>query len=141
MNQQEIMSILPHRNSMLLLENVVLENSIAKGTYAFRGDEWFFQGHFPDNPIAPGLILCEVIAQTACILVFQYADENTVPYLVALDRTRFHSDVRPGDLYETSCKIVKIKKPFFFFEGVGSVGQKVCVKTNFSIALLSNKNQ
>ncbi|MDO5581354.1 MAG: 3-hydroxyacyl-ACP dehydratase FabZ family protein [Planctomycetia bacterium] len=131
------MKILPHREAMLLLENVSLEGGIARGTYQFRGDEWFFQGHFPKNPIAPGLILCEIIAQSACVLVRQYATDSLVPYLVGMDHTRFHNDVRPGDCFETECKLIRKRKPFFFFEGVGSVNKKICVKTDFSIALLT----
>lgn len=137
MNRQEIMAVLPHRNSMLLLDKVVQEGEIARGEYQFRGDEWFFDGHFPDDPVVPGVILCEIVAQSACVLVQQLASENTVPYLVEVDQTRFRNLVRPGDKLETQCRLVRKRKPFCFFEGKGTVGRRLCVQMSFSVALQS----
>ncbi|MDO5565289.1 MAG: 3-hydroxyacyl-ACP dehydratase FabZ family protein [Planctomycetia bacterium] len=135
MNRQEIMTVLPHRNSMLLLDDVVLDGEIARGEYQVRGDEWFFDGHFPDNPVTPGVILCEIVAQSACILVRQFATEDTVPYLVEVNHSRFRNLVRPGDKFETQCRLVRKRKPFYFFEGKGTVGRRLCVQMNFSVAL------
>ena len=69
MNREEIKEILPHRKPMLLVDEVVLnDDGSATGYYNVRGDEFFLQGHFPDNPIVPGVIQCEMMAQSACIL-------------------------------------------------------------------------
>lgn len=136
MEREEIRTFLPHREPMLLLDRLTLTDDIASGVYQFRGDEWFFQGHFPENPIAPGLILCEILAQSASVLIRQFAVNGTIPYLVGMDRTRFHQGVRPGDLFETECRLYKEKKPFFFFKGVGTVRKKVCVRANFSVILI-----
>lgn len=138
MNRQEIMTILPHRAPMLLLDTLTLEDGTAKGSYSFRGDEWFFQGHFPDNPITPGLILCEILAQTASVLLREYGEHETVPYLVGVDRTRFHRTVRPGDRFETECRLYKERTPFFFFKGIGTVAGEPCVKADFAVALTLN---
>ena len=107
MNRQEIMTVLPHRHSMLLVNNVVLDGEIARGEYQFRGDKWFFDGHFPDHPVVPGVVLCEVVAQSACVLVRQYATEDMVPYLVEVNQARFRNLVRPGDKFETQCRLVR----------------------------------
>ncbi len=68
MNQEELMKILPHRRSMLLVEEATVEDGKAHGKYHVRGDEWFLDGHFDDNPVVPGVILCEMLAQSACVL-------------------------------------------------------------------------
>ena len=69
MNKEEIKEFLPHREPMLLLDEVVVEEGRAIGKYTVKGDEFFLQGHFPGNPIVPGVIHCEMIAQTAVALL------------------------------------------------------------------------
>ena len=68
MNKQEIMQLLPHRDSMLLIDEAEVVDGEAHGRKTITGDEWFLQGHFPGNPVVPGVILCEILAQSAGIL-------------------------------------------------------------------------
>lgn len=149
MQREEIKAIIPHREHMLLLDDVEKIDEVAVGHYKVRGDEFFLQGHFPGNPIVPGVILCEILAQTACVLVGGGTSEARLPescpegqeskfgctLYTGLDKVRFRSPVRPGDTVETRCSIRRVKAPFYFAEGTVCVDGTVCVSAEFSFAL------
>ena len=135
MNREEIMKILPHRDNMLLLDDAEYVNGEAVGHYTVRGDEFFLRGHFPDNPIVPGVILCEILAQSACVLMKDNITEEKLPVYTGLNNVKFRSPVRPGDKIETRCKIKRAKHPFYFAEGTVVVDGKLCVSAEFSFAI------
>ena len=99
MNRTEIMNILPHRDPMLLVDEVYLENDVAYATYTVKGDEFFLQGHFPNYPVVPGVILCEIMAQSSCLLLVEELVGRT-PFYAGIDKVRFKRQVRPGDLLQ-----------------------------------------
>ena len=138
MNQEEIKKILPHRDKMLLLDEVTQEGDSARGRYYVRGDEWFLQGHFPGNPIVPGVIQCEILAQSACVLLSDVMTEGKTPMYTGLNNVRFKSPVKPGDVFETKCRITRAKPPFYFAEGAGYVGDRLCLKAEFSFAIVGD---
>ena len=135
MNREEIMTILPHRDNMLLLDDVERKDGIAVGHYTVRGDEFFLKGHFPDHPIVPGVILCEILAQSACVLMQDAMSEGTLPVYTGLNHVKFRSPVKPGDTVETRCCIKRAKHPFYFAEGTVSVDGRLCVSAGFSFAI------
>lgn len=135
MNRDEIMTILPHRDNMLLLDDVENKGDTAIGHYTVRGDEFFLKGHFPDKPIVPGVILCEILAQSACILMQDAMTEGKLPVYTGLNHVKFRSPVKPGDTIQTQCHIKRKKHPFYFAEGTITVEDRLCVSAEFSFAI------
>lgn len=133
MNKDELQSILPHREPMLLIDEAFLdEDGSAVGIYTVRGDEFFLQGHFPGNPVVPGVILCEMMAQCCAVLLTKSAGGT---YYTGLDSVRFRGRVVPGDTLRFVCRINRSKGPFHFAEGKGHVGGRLCVEGRFSFAV------
>ncbi len=135
MNKEDIMKILPHREPMLLLDEVENKDGNAVGHYTVRGDEFFLKGHFPNNPIVPGVILCEILAQSACVLMQDAMGEGKLPVYTGLNNVKFRSPVRPGDTVETRCHIKRAKHPFYFAEGTVTVDGRLCASAEFSFAI------
>ena len=135
MERDQIMQILPHREPMLLVDDVTETGGTAVGHYHVRGDEFFLRGHFPGDPMVPGVILCEILAQSACILLKDQMKEGKLPVYTGLNNVKFRSPVRPGDTVETRCRIKREKRPFYFAEGTVTVDGRLCVSAEFSFAI------
>ena len=136
MNREEIKTILPHREPMLLVDEAYLdENGIAHGKYNVKGDEWFLQGHFPGNPIVPGVIQCEMAGQTCCVLLADKMKDAT-PMYTGMNNVKFKTPVKTGDTIEFECTLIKEKSPFYFVKGVGRVNGKLCMSGEFSFAVI-----
>lgn len=135
MDRTEIMKILPHRDDMLLLDDAANENGVAVAHYRIRGDEFFLRGHFPGRPIVPGVILCEILAQSACVLLRDSMRGGELPVYTGLNNVRFRSPVKPGDTVEARCSIKRSKHPFYFAEGAVTVDGKLCASAEFSFAI------
>lgn len=139
MNREEIKNILPHRDNMLLLDEVELIDNVAHGKLKITGDEWFLKGHFPGNPVVPGVILCEILAQTMCVCLEDDIKEGQLPFYTGLDKVKFRNPVSPGDTFMTECEIVRVRKPFYFAKGKGYVDGKLCISAEFSFAVTEKK--
>lgn len=135
MNRDEIKNILPHREPMLLIDDVEKIGEEAVAHYTVRGDEFFLQGHFPSNPIVPGVILCEMLAQSACVLLLELAGEGKLPVYTGLNKVKFRGMVKPGDTVEIRCHLTKSRHPFYFAEGTVTLDGKKCVSAEFSFAV------
>ncbi len=135
MDREEIMKILPHRDNMLLLDDVESIEGRAVGHYTVRGDEFFLKGHFPGNPIVPGVILCEILAQSACVLMKDVMTDGKLPVYTGLNNVKFKSPVRPEDTVETECCITRFKHPFYFAKGKITANGRLCVTAEFSFAI------
>lgn len=140
MNREEIKRILPHREPMLLVdEAVVNEDNTFTGTYTVKGDEFFLQGHFPKNPIVPGVILCEMMAQSSAVLFCEDMKENRLFVYTGIDKVKFRESVRPGQTITFHGEMTKMKKPFYFIHGLATVDGKRCMEGDFSFACVETK--
>lgn len=139
MNREELMNILPHSDNMLLLDEAEVIDGRAHGKKYITGDEFFLKGHFPGNPIVPGVILCEIMAQSTCVLIGGGLSGSVRTLFTGLNDVRFKRSVRPGELFTTVCEIEKSKGPFYWAKGKGFVGDELCVSASFSFAVFPEK--
>lgn len=135
MNQETLKTILPHRDAMLLLDEAKVEAGFACGKKYITGDEWFLRGHFPNAPIVPGVILCEILAQSVCVLLDGKIPAGTLPVFTGLNKVKFKHPVKPGDTFCTKCEITREFGGMYFAKGTGSVGENLCVSAEFSFAI------
>lgn len=135
LHRREIEEFLPHRDEMLLIDEAFLDdNGIAHTKYHVRGDEFFLHGHFPGNPIVPGVILCEMMAQSCGIIVKEEIPGNITLY-AGLKDARFKSIVRPGDTCEILASLENRNGNLFFCSATLSVDGNLCCKAKPILAL------
>ncbi|ARE38299.1 3-hydroxyacyl-[acyl-carrier-protein] dehydratase [Rhodovulum sp. P5] len=137
---QLIQRIIPHRYPFLLVDRVkeIVPNQSAIGIKNVTMNEPHFQGHFPGNPIMPGITIVEAMAQTAAVMVGVsqgFVDEEFLVYFMAIDKCKFRRMVKPGDVLELhvtvkrgGSKKVKIWK----FEGRAMVGDELAAEAEFT---------
>ena len=138
MNREEIKKILPHREPMLQLDEVEInEAGESVGKYTVKGDEFFLQGHFPGNPIVPGVIQCEMIAQAAVALIPDTKD--AVPMYTGLNNVKFKNPLLPGDTAVMTVALTARKGIFCFAKGRLEANGKLCTSAEFSFAIVPKK--
>ena len=136
MDREAIKKLIPHREPMLLVDEASVEpDHTAVGHYTVRGDEWFLQGHFPGNPVVPGVVLCEMMGQTCCVLLADKIGGST-PYFTGINQVKFRNPVHPGDTIEMHCSIKRTLRNFYFTECAAYVDSKLCASGELSFALV-----
>ncbi|MCA9271094.1 MAG: beta-hydroxyacyl-ACP dehydratase [Planctomycetales bacterium] len=138
MNQAEIEAAIPHRGPMLLVDEVVERNEnriVARKT--FRADEFFFQGHYPGQPIVPGVILCEAAMQAGAVLLSQHmpADGAGVPVATRLNNVKFRRVTRPGETIEMEVELVERMADAFFMQAKVVCDGKAAVRFDFACTI------
>ena len=120
----QIRELLPHRFPMLLVDRVLeLDDRGIVAIKLVSANEPFFQGHFPDLPIMPGVLIVEALAQAACIGARKLFPEmeGMVPVLAGVDKARFRRPVRPGEVLRLSVRFLHRRGRSLRVEGVASV--------------------
>ncbi len=130
-NIDEIMKMLPHRYPFLLVDRLIVEEPGEKGIGIknLTMNELFFQGHFPGNPIMPGVLQIEAMAQAAgCIVMAaegNYETQKCGVLFMSVDGVKFRKPVRPGDQLKMHLEKVKAHRNIFVFKGVSKVDDQV----------------
>jgi len=125
---EEIRKILPHRYPMLLVDRILeLEPERIVGIKNVTVNEPFFQGHFPDFPVMPGVLIVEAMAQVAGVLVLKEIPDRAgkLVLLAGIDNAKFRRPVLPGDQLRIEMKVVKRKASVAKMMGVATVGGNV----------------
>jgi 3-hydroxyacyl-[acyl-carrier-protein] dehydratase len=122
MDINEILRHLPHRYPFLLIDRVIEYNKgeSLTGLKNVTYNEPFFQGHFPQRPVMPGVLILEAMAQATGLLAFRTlentANRDTLYFLVGMDRVRFKHPVEPGDQLMLSARLLKTKRGIWMFD-------------------------
>ena len=136
---EKIISAIPHRPPMLLVDEIVSQSEngiVCRKT--FREDEYFFQGHYPDFPLVPGVILCECAAQTGAILLSSIVSTgDAVPVLTRMNDVKFKTMVRPGDEIEINVTLDEVVSNAYFLTAKVKVGGKIAVRFSFTCSVAS----
>ena len=136
---QLIQRIIPHRYPFLLVDKVVEINNLksAIGIKNVTFNEPFFQGHFPNAPIMPGVMIIEPLAQTAAVMVgvsLDLADKNLLIFFMGIDNCKFRRKVVPGDTLELKVNVLrgKIGSKVWKFSGAASVAGEIASEVEFT---------
>ena len=143
LNLEEIKKILPHRYPFLLLDRVLEleEGKSCKALKNVTGNEQFFQGHFPGNPVMPGVLIIEAMAQAVGVTAFasQANDKGDRLVLFAgIEKARFKTPVVPGDQLIIETEYISSKMRFWNFKGTASVDGKLAAQAEIRVALVDN---
>jgi len=126
MNIQQIMKTLPHRYPFLLVDRIeeVEEGVKVNGYKNVTFNEPFFQGHFPEHPIMPGVLIVEAMAQVggAYVTVLDNIADDQVTYFVGIDKARFRKPVLPGDVLRMELELISRRRGIYQFKGTAYVG-------------------
>jgi len=132
------MDIIPHRYPFLLVDKVIVEESGVKGT-GFKNvtiNEPFFQGHFPNYPVMPGVLIVEAMAQVGAVILLSCDKyKGKTPLFAGINKVRFKRKVIPGDTLKIEVELTKIRGAIGIGQGKAYVGDEVACEGEFLFAL------
>jgi len=137
MNREELEKVMPHRDPMLLVDTSEQTENGVISKYTVPDDPYYTRGHFPGNPIVPGVILCEIMAQGS-VLLFHEKLEGKLALYAGMDKVRFKHSVRPGDTVVVRSKILSTRGMFISVQAEATVNEMLCASGTLSFMLVEN---
>lgn len=138
LDSQEIKSIIPHRYPFLLVDRIleVEEEVRAVGIKNVTVNEEFFNGHFPDYPVMPGVLIVEALAQVGAVAMLKKEEnQGKLAFFTGIDKCRFKRQVKPGDQLRLEVEIIRIKGPIGKGKAIATVDGEVAAEAEIMFAL------
>ncbi|WP_088104364.1 3-hydroxyacyl-ACP dehydratase FabZ [Halalkalibacter urbisdiaboli] len=135
---EEIKAIIPHRYPFLLVDRIeeVEEGKRAVGLKNVTANEEFFNGHFPEYPVMPGVLIIEALAQTAAVaMLMKEENKGKIGFFAGIDNCRFKKQVKPGDQLKLEIDITRMKGPIAKARGVATVDGEIAAEADMTFAL------
>ena len=136
LNIEEIKNLIPHRDPFLFIDtcDIIIPGEYAKSEKVFSANEYFFKGHFPGNPIVPGVIIVEAMAQTAGIVVSyklkEFKDKSVL--FMSVNKAKFRKPIFPDEIVSFEVKFINSVRDVYKFEGVCFKGDVKVSEAEFS---------
>lgn len=121
LNQEQIKEIIPHRDPFLLIDSIeeMEVGMSAVGTKTLSSDDYWFKGHFPTEPVLPGVLTMEMLAQTAAVCLMSLPEyKGKIGYFAGIDGAKFKNKAVPGDVLSLHIEIIKVRGPICICKGI-----------------------
>lgn len=138
LNTKQIMEILPHRAPFFLVDRIdeLEPGKRAVGVKAVTYNEPHFQGHFPQEPVMPGVLICEALAQVGAVALLSHENyKGKIAFFGGINKARFRQKVVPGDVLRLETELIKIKGPVGVGKATAYLGDKVCVEAELTFVV------
>ena len=135
---KDIMQIIPHRQPFLLVDTIeeLESGKRAVGTKCVSYNEPFFAGHFPGEPVMPGVLIVEALAQVGAVAILSEPEfKGRTAYFAALNKVRFKRKVEPGDVLTLETEIISLKGPMGIGKATAKVGDEIAVTAELTFAI------